>query len=184
MVGTPSKHTRLAVLASAVVFLWGVPVLAQETVVVRVKLIQGEVPTDSMVQIWNTIPMRFCQCNCGDIGNSVAGSVFQICAIGSVGPSPSLRFTRTTTVSCARTGTPHKKTTAEARTASRVCLEGVPTIAYSHVRGLWPEPAYSAMMIFQIQSSGSSTSQRGMADFHGWPSTFSPTPPFLMRQNR
>src|SRR2546425_142384 len=56
MVGTPSKHTRLAVLASAVVFLWGVPVLAQETVVVRVKLIQGEVPTDPMAQIWNTIP--------------------------------------------------------------------------------------------------------------------------------
>src|SRR2546427_5530382 len=56
MVGTPSKHTRLAVLASAVVFLWGIPVLAQETVVGRVKLIQGEGPTDPMAQIWNTIP--------------------------------------------------------------------------------------------------------------------------------
>ncbi len=52
----PSRHARLAVLASAVVFLWGVPVLAQETVVVRVKLIQGEVPTDPMAPIWNTIP--------------------------------------------------------------------------------------------------------------------------------
>src|SRR6058998_3364255 len=56
MVGTPSKHTRLAVLASAVVFLWGVPVLAQETVVVRVKLIQGDVPTDPLARIWNTTP--------------------------------------------------------------------------------------------------------------------------------
>src|SRR5207249_8836576 len=56
MVGTPSKHTRLAVLASAVVFLWGVPVLAQETVVVRVKLIQGDVPTDPLAPIWNTTP--------------------------------------------------------------------------------------------------------------------------------
>src|SRR6266852_1635377 len=56
MVGTPSTHTRLAVLASAVVFLWGVPVLAQETVVVRVKLIQGAVSTDPLAPIWNTIP--------------------------------------------------------------------------------------------------------------------------------
>src|SRR5713101_1429614 len=52
----PSRHARLAVLASAVVFLWGVPVLAQETVVVRVKLIQGDVPTDPLAPIWNTTP--------------------------------------------------------------------------------------------------------------------------------
>src|SRR5438105_2853645 len=56
MVGMPSRHARLAVLAAAVAVLWGTPVLAQETVVVRVKLIQGEVPTDPLASIWNTIP--------------------------------------------------------------------------------------------------------------------------------
>src|SRR5207245_2682873 len=56
MVGMPSKHARLAVLAVVVAFLWWAPVLAQETVVVRVKLIQGEIPTDPMAPIWNTIP--------------------------------------------------------------------------------------------------------------------------------
>jgi DMSO reductase family type II enzyme heme b subunit len=57
MAGTPAKHARLAVLAAAVAyFLWVAPVLAQETVVVRVKLIQGEVPTDPLAPIWNTIP--------------------------------------------------------------------------------------------------------------------------------
>ena len=43
-------------LAAAVAVLWGTPVLAQETVVVRVKLIQGEVPTDPLAPIWNMIP--------------------------------------------------------------------------------------------------------------------------------
>src|SRR5881628_2700582 len=52
----PSTHARLAVLAAAVAILWGTPVLAQETVFVRVKLIQGEVPTDPLAPIWNTIP--------------------------------------------------------------------------------------------------------------------------------
>jgi len=56
MVGMPSTHVRLAFLAAAVFFVWGTPVLAQETVVVRVKLIQGEVPTDPTASIWNTIP--------------------------------------------------------------------------------------------------------------------------------
>src|SRR2546422_9162543 len=56
MVGMPSKHARLAVLAVVVAFLWWAPVLGQETVVVRVKLIQGEIPTDPMAPIWNTIP--------------------------------------------------------------------------------------------------------------------------------
>src|SRR2546428_10179601 len=52
----PSTRERLAVLAAAVAILWGTPVLAQETVFVRVKLIQGEVPTDPLAPIWNTIP--------------------------------------------------------------------------------------------------------------------------------
>src|SRR3989442_10597440 len=56
MVGMPSRHARLAVLTAAVAVLWGTPVLAQETVFVRVKLIQGEVPTDPLAPIWNTIP--------------------------------------------------------------------------------------------------------------------------------
>lgn len=56
MVGTPSRYTRLAFLAAAVVVLWGGALLAQETAVVRVKLIQGEVPTDPLASIWNTIP--------------------------------------------------------------------------------------------------------------------------------
>src|SRR5881296_3997735 len=56
MVGMPSKHARLAVLAVVVAFLWWAPVLAQETVVVRVKLIQGEIPTDPMAPVWNTTP--------------------------------------------------------------------------------------------------------------------------------
>src|SRR5439155_21831566 len=56
MGGTLSGQVRMAVLAAAVAALWGTPVLAQETVVVRVKLIQGEVPTDPLAPIWNTIP--------------------------------------------------------------------------------------------------------------------------------
>src|SRR5438876_11752951 len=56
MAGTLSGHARLAIVAAAVAALWGTPVLAQETVVVRVKLIQGEVPTDPLAPIWNTIP--------------------------------------------------------------------------------------------------------------------------------
>src|SRR5881296_2575161 len=56
MVGMPSKHARLAVLAVVVGLLWGTPVLSQETVVVRVKLIQGEIPTDPLAPIWNTTP--------------------------------------------------------------------------------------------------------------------------------
>ena len=56
MVRMPARHARLAFLTAAVILLWEAPVLAQETVVVRVKLIQGEVPTDLMAPIWNTIP--------------------------------------------------------------------------------------------------------------------------------
>jgi DMSO reductase family type II enzyme heme b subunit len=52
----PSQHARLAFLAAAAAFLWGTPVLAQETAVVRVMLIQGEVPMDPLAPIWNTIP--------------------------------------------------------------------------------------------------------------------------------
>src|SRR5256885_7275583 len=51
----PSTRARLAVLAAAVAILWGTPVLEKETVCVRVKLIQGEVPTDPLAPIWNTI---------------------------------------------------------------------------------------------------------------------------------
>src|SRR5712692_3898318 len=56
MTGIPSKHVQLALMAAVVAFLWGTPALSQETVVVRVKLIQGEVPTDPTAPIWNTIP--------------------------------------------------------------------------------------------------------------------------------
>jgi DMSO reductase family type II enzyme heme b subunit len=56
VVGTPSRYTRLAFLAAVVVVLWGGALLAQETAVVRVKLIQGEVPADPLAPIWNTIP--------------------------------------------------------------------------------------------------------------------------------
>ncbi len=56
MTGMPSKHAQLALMAAVVAFLWGTPALSQETVVVRVKLIQGEVPTDPMAPIWHTIP--------------------------------------------------------------------------------------------------------------------------------
>ena len=52
----PSRHARLAVLAAAVAFLWGASALAQETAVVRVKLIQGDVPTDPLAPVWNTTP--------------------------------------------------------------------------------------------------------------------------------
>src|SRR5688572_21311340 len=54
----------------------------------------------------------------------------------------------------------------------------------SHVRGFCPAPSYSPMMTFQMSSSESSISHRGIADFHGMPSTGRPTPPFLMRQKR
>lgn len=56
MTGMPSKHAQLALMAAVVAVLWGPPALSQETVVVRVKLIQGEVPTDPMAPIWHTIP--------------------------------------------------------------------------------------------------------------------------------
>src|SRR5256886_15227049 len=56
MVGMPARLPRLALLAAAVAVVWGTPVLAQETAVVRVKLIQGEVPVDPLAPIWNTIP--------------------------------------------------------------------------------------------------------------------------------
>src|SRR5438093_13602124 len=57
MRGVPSKYVLLVFLPAATVgLLWGAPVLSQETVVVRVKLIQGEVPTDPTAPIWNTIP--------------------------------------------------------------------------------------------------------------------------------
>lgn len=54
----------------------------------------------------------------------------------------------------------------------------------SQVLGFCPAPSYSPMMTFQMSSSDISNSQRGMAVFHGIPSTGRPTPPFLMRQNR
>ena len=56
MRGAPSGRALAALLAATVGLLWGAPVLSQETVVVRVKLIQGEVPTDPTAPIWNTIP--------------------------------------------------------------------------------------------------------------------------------
>src|SRR2546426_443080 len=39
----------------------------------------------TLMDLTVTCPMRFCQWTCGDIGNSVAGIVFQLGAIGSVG---------------------------------------------------------------------------------------------------
>jgi DMSO reductase family type II enzyme heme b subunit len=50
------RYRVAALLAVATGLLWVVPALAQETVVVRAKLIQGEVPTDPAAPIWNTIP--------------------------------------------------------------------------------------------------------------------------------
>lgn len=54
----------------------------------------------------------------------------------------------------------------------------------SQVLGFCPAPSYSPIMTFQMSSSDISSSHRGMAVFHGMPSTGRPTPPFLIRQNR
>ena len=50
------RYRVAALLAVAAGLLWVAPALSQETVVVRAKLIQGEVPTDPTAPIWNTIP--------------------------------------------------------------------------------------------------------------------------------
>ena len=51
----PLRYGAAALLAVAAGLLWVAPALSQETVVVRAKLIQGEVPTDPSAPIWNTI---------------------------------------------------------------------------------------------------------------------------------
>lgn len=50
-----SRHVVAALAAVVAGLLWAAPVPAQESVVVRAKLIQGEVPTDPMAPIWNTL---------------------------------------------------------------------------------------------------------------------------------
>ncbi len=52
----PSRYGMVALLAVAAGLLWVASALSQETVVVRAKLIQGEVPTDPSASIWGTIP--------------------------------------------------------------------------------------------------------------------------------
>ncbi|TAL10355.1 MAG: hypothetical protein EPO02_07765 [Nitrospirae bacterium] len=52
----PLRNRAGALLAVAAGLLWVAPALSQETVVVRAKLIPGEVPTDPMAPVWNTIP--------------------------------------------------------------------------------------------------------------------------------
>ena len=52
----PSRHGMAALLAVVVGLLWAAPALAQESGVVRAKLIQGEVPTDPTAPIWDKIP--------------------------------------------------------------------------------------------------------------------------------
>ena len=51
----PLRYGAAALLAVAAGLLCVAPALSQETVVVRAKLIQGEVPTDPAAPIWNTI---------------------------------------------------------------------------------------------------------------------------------
>jgi DMSO reductase family type II enzyme heme b subunit len=51
----PVRQMMAVLVAAALGLLWTVPVSAQESVVVRAKLIQGEVPTDPAAPIWNTI---------------------------------------------------------------------------------------------------------------------------------
>lgn len=51
-----SRQWLMTMLAVAVGLLWASPVPAQESVVVRVKLIQGEVPTDPTAPLWEKIP--------------------------------------------------------------------------------------------------------------------------------
>lgn len=51
-----SRQWLMTILAVAVGLLWVAPAPAQESVVVRVKLIQGEVPTDPAAPIWEKIP--------------------------------------------------------------------------------------------------------------------------------
>jgi len=51
----PARYGTAALLAVAAGLLWTAPALSQETVVVRAKLIQGEVPADPMAPIWSTI---------------------------------------------------------------------------------------------------------------------------------
>ena len=48
--------TRLLFVAIPLAgLLWGSPVSSQESVVVRAKLIQGEMPTDPMASVWSTV---------------------------------------------------------------------------------------------------------------------------------
>src|SRR2546430_17551718 len=132
-----------------------------------------------------TDPMRCCQCTCGDIGNSVDGALFQSADSWSVGTSPWINLTLTATSSANTGATKRREKTSATVNREYLCeIIILHSYDYSHVLGLCPEPAYSAMMIFQIMSSDNSTSHRGMADFQGCPSTGKPTPPFLMRQNR
>jgi DMSO reductase family type II enzyme heme b subunit len=51
-----SRQWLKTILAVVVGLLWALPAPAQESVVVRVKLIQGEVPTDPTAPIWEKIP--------------------------------------------------------------------------------------------------------------------------------
>lgn len=51
----PSGLLLAALVAATIGVLWGTPAPAQESVVVRVKLIQGEVPTDPAAPIWETV---------------------------------------------------------------------------------------------------------------------------------
>ena len=50
-----SRQGLMIILAVAVGLLWASPIPAQESVVVRVKLIQGEVPTDPTAPLWEKI---------------------------------------------------------------------------------------------------------------------------------
>ena len=50
-----SRQGLMTMLAVAVGLLWASPIPAQESVVVRVKLIQGEVPTDPTAPLWEKI---------------------------------------------------------------------------------------------------------------------------------
>ncbi len=54
---TGISRTMLAALAAVLTAtVWAAPAAAQESVVVRAKLIQGEVPTDPTAAVWNTVP--------------------------------------------------------------------------------------------------------------------------------
>lgn len=51
-----SRGAAAAFGTAMAIVLWTTPAPAQESVVVRAKLIVGEVPTDPLAPIWNTIP--------------------------------------------------------------------------------------------------------------------------------